>query len=221
MFAGHDEHMVSKYGLWPLFFSIALYAGVIRSEHLPGGLDQDPRSGSVLEQHFIHVFGAGRVGVAFDRAVAMLERPDLLSDIQTAYAELLGEGETPEFEIKLTGPGEYFFENRKKQTTKIQEMFRGRNDREGMDFVIYAEGNRSFGDFKSLTHVRVNACPEDPRHTLWEVNVYAYPENRVSRFVARNFGIARRFFRAKTKEISELAVEISRYFVESGLVSAD
>lgn len=204
--------------IFPRFLRILVLSSlplITHASFLPGSLDQHPRAAAVLAEKFIHVTGSGQVDITFEQASALLQRPDLLTDIQTAYAALLQEGQKPEFVIQAVEPGEYFFENRHRQTTRIFELKRQENEAGGIDFVLFAQGTRSFGDFQSLTHIQIQSCPENPEITLWEVQVFAYPENSMSRFFARNFGIAQRFFRSKTREISGLAVEISEFFAAS------
>lgn len=176
---------------------------------IPEGFRAHERVRPVLEAHYILIQGSGIVGVEYDVALNMLEAEDLLTLVQTAYEELLEEGETAEFTIEQTEPGEYSFVNSKRQFTRILELHRAPDDEGGMELLLYSEGTRSFGDFQALTHLRVRACPENHSRCVWTVEVYAYPSNSLSRYFARNLGIARRYFRSKTSEISELATRIA------------
>jgi hypothetical protein len=176
--------------------------------NLPAELRELPLTLSVTSHHYIHIKGEGRVEVPYPDALRLLTTEDLLTRIQEAYADLLPEGESPEFVIELKEPGSYQYRNRKKEETRIVEMLRRPHPETGMELVLFSAGERGFGAFRAITHVRVRADGEQEGHSLWSVEVYAYPENRFSRFFARNLGIADRYFRSKTEEISVLAREI-------------
>ena len=63
------------------------------------GLDSHEPDRTLLNRNPIHLNGGGRVAIAFQDAVDILDREDLLTAIQLGYAALLPEGETPEFTV--------------------------------------------------------------------------------------------------------------------------
>lgn len=184
-----------------------------RGVELPGVVSEHPLVVSLMAEHYLHIRGEGRVEVAYGTAEAMLSLEDVLTEVQRAYGALLPPGEEPEFVITAEAAGVYRFVNRKGQHTRIEELLRASCEREGTDMVLYAAGRRGFGDFRSLTWIRVRPAADGTEACEWAVEVFAYPENRVSRFFARNLGVADRYFRRKTKEISALAAEIALYLV--------
>ena len=194
-----------------LFLLIVCCLGLqdLRAAEVPPGVKEHPLVRNLLAEHYIHIHGEGRINVAYEKALAMLELEDVLTEIQRAYTDLLPEGEEAEFVITLENQRVYSFVNRKQQHTRIEELLRESSGVGGTDMVLYAEGVRGFGPFQSLTWIRVFPCETDPDVSEWRVQVYAFPQNSVSRFFARNLGIARRFFHRKTAEISELATGIT------------
>jgi hypothetical protein len=103
-------------------------------------------------------------------------------------------------------PRSYRYTNRKKQESEILEVCKVHNTGDAFHVVYHARGERFFGEFEALIHVR--AAEADNGLVRYRLSVYAYPENRLSRFVARNVGVVRRYFESKAAEVSVLAVEI-------------
>lgn len=198
------------------YCSIVLFSFLtsVVADRLPIEVQGHPLVQGVLAQHYIHIRGSGRIEVAYPKALAMLELEDVLTEVQRAYMELLPEGEAAEFVITLEEAGAYSFVNRKQQHTRIEELLRRSCVEDGTDMVLHAAGTRAFGAFQSVTWIHVTACTLNPDESEWFVEVFAFPENSFSRFFARNMGIARRFFRQKTQEISELATEITLHLFE-------
>lgn len=163
---------------------------------------------SVLDAHHIKVSGSGRVEIPFNDAVHLLQRPDLLDVVQASYARILPEGQTPEFVIQPEGHGRWSFVNRHNQTSVIEEIHRKIEPDGRAHVVYYSEGRRFFGDYRSVVDIAVSA--ELDEGSRYEVIVYAYPLNSVSRFFARHLGVVERFFRDKTKEITSISVSICR-----------
>lgn len=207
--------MLRRFALFCLVFSGWLQAGTSTAhECLPEELKDCLRSGSVISNHYIHVTGRGELAVAFTNAINLLEMDDVLSAVQEAYSDLLDEGEKPEFVIKQEEDGRYSFINKKKQFTEIHELLRGPGEDGAMRMVLYVEGERGFGHFKSLNYIRVRGIGDEGKRTEWEVDVFAFPENSVSRFFARNLGLVERFFRKKTKFISGLATDVCLHLID-------
>ncbi len=202
--------MLSRCLRFFVVFPILLFA---QPDTLPEGIAELEKVQGVLGKKFIHITGDGAVGVSYAHAKVLLDQPDLILAVETAYAELLEEGTEPEFKINLLEPGVYHYQNKKGQDTTIVELHRQFRDDGNLDLVIYAEGKRSFGKFQALTYVQVGTSEENPDQSDWTVQVFAYPKNGFSRFFARNFGIAQRYFTKKTASMSELVTEICEHMV--------
>jgi len=199
------------------FFSILLMLGSVSTaqpERIPPAARTSELAEKVLDRRYIHITGAGSVDVPYPQALLLMDQADLLTSVQAAYVDLLDEGCEPEFEIILEEPGRYSYVNAKDQRTEITELLRGRAPEGATELVLYAKGKRSFGKFQSLTHVTVAPDPESTDRSRWDVQVFAYPENGFSRFFARNFGIAQRYFTRKTADIAALASQICLHMIQ-------
>lgn len=195
------KHLLSFVVLAPLLLGA-------QPDTLPFSLADMPLAQKVLDRNYIRITGEDRIGVSFEQALGLLNQPDLLMSVQEAYADLLEEGEEPEFVITEEKPGRYRYVNREDQNTEIVELYREFSEQGEKEVVLYSKGERSFGTFQALTYIRVFPEPDNPAGSQWQVQVFAYPENGFSRFFARTFGIAQRYFNRKTEDISELVTRI-------------
>lgn len=176
---------------------------------------------SVLDAHYIQTGGTGQVEVAFRDAVILFERANLLDDVQAAYAQRLGEGEKPEFVIAQESTNRWSYVNKSGHESVIQELHRAiQTNGNNAAVVYYTEGERFFGKFRAVIEVAVHPAGEGAA-SRYEVAVYAYPVNAFSRFFARHLGVVDRFFRDKTREITQLAVTICRDLMKNPDPSAD
>lgn len=198
----------------PAFLILLPFLLFAQPDSLPEEVRDMPPARKVLEKNFILIQGNGTVEASFHQALNLLDQPDLLLSVQAAYSDLLKEGEEPEFVITEEAPGTYRYVNREEQKTEIRELHRKPNEKGEKIVVLYSKGERSFGSFQALTHVRVYAHPELPGHTQWSVQVFAYPENGFSRFFARTFGLAQRYFDRKTADLSELVTRICLHLLQ-------
>ncbi len=162
---------------------------------------------SLLTKRTVQLYSTGRAALAYHVAIRMIEEDDILGALQEAYARMLPEGESPEFTVQQTAPRTYAYVNRDGEHTEIIEIHRVTKP-EHVELYLYSTGNRFFGSFEALTAIRVK--PADANEVDWEVAVYAYPQNILSRLVART-GVVNRFFRRKTNEITAIAVRIGTY----------
>jgi hypothetical protein len=174
-----------------------------------------PEAAALLERSAIAIRIDGRAAVPFNAAVDAFLKDGVLQDVQRAYAEMLGPGETPEFEIEQLGPTTYHYVNRSMQTSRIEEVARAQREADTFDVAYFVAGERAFGAFQALIHVTVRDLPgPDVRY---DVAVYAYPENVLLRFLGR-LAVVRSYFRHKTREVTGLALAICLRIV--GPVSA-
>jgi hypothetical protein len=179
------------------------------------GFREMPEYRSVLDAHYIEAGGTGLVEVAFRDAVILFERVNLLDDVQAAYAQRLGEGEKPEFVIAQESTNRWSYVNKSGHESVIQELHRAiQTNGNNAAVVYYTEGERFFGKFRAIIEVLVQPAGEGDA-SRYEVAVYAYPVNSFSRFFARHLGVVDRFFRDKTREITQLAVTICRDLMDA------
>ncbi len=138
------------------------------------------------------------------------QKGDLLAEVQAAYQRALPAEDTPEFTIKQSDPGHYYYINKADQRTDIDTVCSGRKEQGAFHVVYHAKGKRFFGRFQSLTHVRL--CPTEAG-AAYRVEVLAYPENGVSRFFIRHLHVIERYFKKKTADITALIEDICREMV--------
>ena len=177
-------------------------------------VQHDDASAALLDRKYIHVEAEGGVEIVFADAMLAFMRENLLDDVQQAYAELLPEGEEPEFEIQQASAGRYFYENRKGEKSFITEVCRRVEPSGEMTLVFHVRGKRFFGTFESLVHIEVRAAAETP--TAYRVAVYAYPHNGLSRFLARHLNLVERYFHSKTDAMVKLVTRIGHRLCAGG-----
>lgn len=199
--------------LWPRPFTLLLL--LLTSLALPGRADTPlpytltSEYQSVITSHYIRIEGAGSLDVPFAAAHHLFLQENILDTIQQAYAQLLKEGETPEFTIKQHRVGHWSYVNKADQFSEIIELHRRIDADQPASLVLFTRGERFFGSFRAV--ITVHVTPVSPETSCYEVEVLAYPENSFSRFFARRLGLAERFFRDKTKEVTDLTVRICRF----------
>ncbi len=176
-------------------------------QNLPEAVSGHSTISSLMAKRIVRLHSTGRAAVTYHVATRLIQEEDVLVALQQAYASMLPEGESPEFTIKQTAQGKYAYVNRDDEKTELTEILREIQPGH-VEMYIYSTGNRFFGSFEALTAIRVQ--PAGPNEIDWEVHVYAYPRNLLSRLVART-GVVNRFFRSKTDEITDIAVRIATF----------
>lgn len=161
---------------------------------------------ALLAKNYIYAETGGAVPVCFDRALTVFRKESFLSLVQAEYERMMPAGNSPEFVIEPCGPDAWFYVNRKGERTDIFETAARREGDDRFHLVYYTEGRRFFGTYQALIHIRLTRTAGT---SAYHVAVYAYPENGVSRFVARRLNLVERYFRSKTNEISDQAIQIS------------
>lgn len=183
---------------------------VLSQEH-PAPVLRHDRTTAILEKNTVSLVGNGTAPISFPVARSLVESDDFLSALQQAYAAMLPEGQSPEFVVTRTAPERYAYVNRAGEHTEIEEVYR----EIGTDTVLlylFTEGSRFFGSFEALTVIRV--LEVGPEAVEWEVEVFAWPHNRLSRLIAR-MGLVNRFFRNKTDELTLLAIRIGTFMTRN------
>jgi len=166
----------------------------------------------LLAKKSIVLAAEGDVNTSFAGAMRLLRRQQLLPLLQRVYAEILPEGEIPEFTIEERGAGRYGYTNGQGQETEIEELCRQETVCPGMVLVYYSSGRRFFGFFQALTAVEVR--PAADGRTRYRMQARVWPENTISRWVART-GVVEWFFERKAAELTRLAAEICAALPES------
>ena len=166
----------------------------------------DAEARAVLGRSCIVVTTTGQMAVAYAGMARAFAAPDLLGDLQREYARQLPPGEQPEFVIEQTAPGLYHYVNRHGQASYIREVHRAARGESATELVLHTWGKRFFGRYEAVIHVTVTAGTE--RDLGYATVVYAYPENGMSRFLARHLGLVERYFRSKTAELEALSVRL-------------
>ena len=166
-------------------------------------ISSDAGAEAVLARRCIVVTTTGQLALAYAGMARAFASPDLLGDLQREYAHQLPAGEQPEFIIQQTSPGSYHYVNRLGQESFIREVHRAEHAGPVTELVLHAWGRRFFGRYEAVIHVAV--YPVEPGELGYTAVVHAYPENGVSRFLARHLGLVERYFRSKTAEIEALS----------------
>ena len=167
----------------------------------------------LLSKKTIKVDVEGTLSVSYSNALTVVERPGLLREVQEAYADLLGEGETPEFTIHQTSTNTYYYVNKDDERTDISEVVRGPEKAGTFDLVYYSFGKRFFGRYEAVIHIRLMQGPND--ELRYVCTVYAYPENGFSRFFARHLGLVERYFNDKTEHMDGIISSIAGTLCQS------
>lgn len=180
-------------------------------------VERSPHYQSVIQEDYIRISGGGRLSVSYEAVRMMLKQDDILDVVQEAYAAQLEDGQKPEFEVKSRGHRHWGYVNKSGQASEIIELYRHIEPGQPAQLILFTRGERFFGDFKAIVKVFVHPVAEGELD--YELQVYAYPENSVSRFFARHLGIAEHFFRAKTTELTNLVVKICQSLVSGDVTS--
>lgn len=149
----------------------------------------------------------GSVPIRFSRALDVLQQPELMTNVQRAYCELIAEGGTPEFTINQTSTNTYYYINKDGERTDITEVLKRKTSDTTFDMVLYSAGQRFFGNYQALIHVQIVDVGNGS--VSYVSSVYAYPENAVSRFFARHLGLVNRYFKSKTSQMTDIITAIS------------
>lgn len=169
-------------------------------------LVSDDLSLVLLNKKFISAETDGTVPVPLREAVQVLDHPEFLTRVQNEYEKLLPPGKRPEFKVEQSPDGTWFYINKYGERTDIRQVAGQKTGTDAFDLAYYTEGRRFFGFYQALIHIRLTGTGDS---TDYAVAVYAYPENGFSRFFARHLQLVEKYFRSKTGEISQLAVQIS------------
>lgn len=200
-----------KTRIWPwIALYLLLLPGVRASESVhthPAPVRQHERAASLLARKAVTLSGEGTNTVRFAVVRTIIDSEHVLSALQQAYDSMLPEGKSPEFSITLKAPKQYLYVDADEASTIIEEVFRTSDDTSA-SLYLFMEGKRFFGSFEALTVIQAQAV--NKQSIQWHIDVYAWPDNGLSRLVAR-MGLVNRYFRTQTEELTELVLKIGRY----------
>jgi hypothetical protein len=188
--------------------TVCLIAAVALRAEVPVAVVNTPEVQNVLSGRFIRVDADGRAAADFKTLLDVNRRPDLLKAVLEEYAVMLrAEGKTPEFSIEETGPGQYYYLNREKDETYITELLRSQLPDGKLHAVYRITGKRFFGNFAAVVHVEITE--EKPDEVVYFVEVYALPESKLFRIVARGLRFAvESFFVKRTRAMTDLMLDL-------------
>jgi len=147
----------------------------------------------------------------------IIESEHVLAALQQAYDSMRPDGETPEFVISAKPNNQYLYVDSDGESTIIEELYKTSDDASA-SLYLFMEGERFFGSFEAVAIIRAQAI--DTENIKWQIDVHAWPSNKLSRLIAR-MGIVNRYFRAQTSEITSLMLTIGRYMDRHGLQTTD
>jgi hypothetical protein len=189
-----------------LAFGAIQAVGASSAPHtLPHLVGDHAAAAALLKASTIPVGLEGQVELPYEQVIARFMQGDLLTEVQEAYKRVLPAEKEPEFTIRQSEPGHYFYVNKARQRTDIQTVCGGVAEAEAFHVIYHAAGKRFFGHFQSLTHVTLRPSEQG---VSYRVRVLAYPENGVSRFFIRRLRVIERFFKKKTAEMTALIEDI-------------
>lgn len=189
-----------------LLLTVLLAGPVAFALPTPLRVEGDADARAVLSRPCIVVTATGHVELPYNGLARAFASENLLGNLQREYALQLPAGEEPEFVIVQTQPGHYHYVNRVGQESYLREVHRHAHEGPTTELVLHTWGQRFFGRFEAVIHVAVR--PDGEGRTAYDAVVYAWPDNGVSRFLARHLGLVERYFRSKTREMEALSTRI-------------
>lgn len=195
-----------------LWCGLLLKAGALPTAERTEG---DLSAQAVLARPCILVTTTGQLPLAYSGMARVFASPNLLGDVQREYARQLPPGQKPEFVIEQTAPGTYQYVNREGHESNIREVHRAEHEGPVTELVLHTSGRRFFGRFEAVVHVAVFPLPQN--QLGYTAIVHAYPENGLSRFLARHLGWVERYFHSKTRDIEVLSTRLGEALCASAV----
>lgn len=175
----------------------------------------DHSAQEILARKTIDVATRQEAAVPIAQVIRLVEADDALELLQQAYAELLPEGEEPEFAI-ASCPGKsnhYTYVNRRGIRTDIVEIIReGGDDQVRLAYLVRSD--RFFGPFTALICMQGRA--DGAGKAVCDVRVHAFPERMTSRFFIRHLRLVERFFDSKTDEMRKIFTNVVTHICREG-----
>lgn len=196
---------MNKWVLWRLTLVAAALVSTAGAMDLATMVKEHKAASAMLTARALVLTREGHVAVPYKAGEAAVTAVDALDSVQAAYAQLLPEGEKPEFTITCRDGHLYSYVNREGQKSTVDEVWKKGDDKE-FNVVYYATGKRFFGHFQALIHLQ--ATPNAKGQVDYRLLVRASPENRFWRFVVSRIGVVKLFFRSKTDEVAGLSEQI-------------
>jgi len=204
---------------WIAVHAVLLFAVLSRASDstYPAALLVHKRASALLDRKNVTLSGKGTESVRFGVVNGIIESEHVLAALQQAYDSMRPDGETPEFVISAKPNNQYLYVDSDGESTIIEELYKTSDDASA-SLYLFMEGERFFGSFEAVAIIRAQAI--DTENIKWQIDVHAWPSNKLSRLIAR-MGIVNRYFRAQTSEITSLMLTIGRYMDRHGLQTTD
>jgi len=166
----------------------------------------DPDETRLLAADTIHISTTENILASMRETRLLLSRDtNLLEEAQSTYATLLPPGEQPEFVVRMSGPGAYYYVNRHNERSEIREVWRHVDSTNTVALSFYVKGERFFGDFESLIHLSLR---ESGTNTVaCRTDVYAYPHSGWLRGLL-HLPLINNYFAGKTRDMTSLFLRI-------------
>ncbi len=167
-----------------------------------------PEASLVLQKKCIRAGAGGELALPFEGVVEMLNDTNLFARAQTTYAAMLPEGKRPTVQVTPLGESRYHMVNKKGQGTDITEVYRASRLAGTIDSVYHIKAKRFFGAYEAVVHIQGERLSETA--STYNVDVYAYPHNRLVRGITRQLRLVQRFFDKKTSHITNVLTTLGQ-----------
>ncbi len=177
-----------------LFLASALFsAHALETASLAG----DPEIQALLARKCIRADACGVLPIPFGEVVRRLEDDRLPFLLQQEYARALPPGHPPAGTVTAMGDGILLHIDSEGRRTRIGVLHRGRGDRASYDLVLGVQGERGFGPYDLVIHLRV--LDAAGAGVVYLAEIHAYPHRGATRFMARRLNTVERQFRRSAR----------------------
>ena len=157
-------------------------------------------SSAMCDGSKIHLVVTGTVAVAFDRACAVLLKPDILEKIEALYRRELPPGEPGKLEVTRLETNGHYRVRWKTDLADVRDVWRATDTTRFFEGGYVLTSERFFGSFETVLVVRVMRTPED--QASFRADILVYPHNGFIRFLFSTVLSVESHFRRTTAELS-------------------
>lgn len=162
---------------------------------------------ATLQKKTVNVESVSTLDLQFDEARVVFMAKNAVIELQDAYAATLEPGETPEFYIREQNTGHYFYVNKDKRRTDLEEITRTSTP-SSAEAIYFLSSERWFGRFDAVVHFQAQSA--DDGRVACRTRLYAYPHVGPVRFFVRRLNLIERFFAKKTTFFENLLTDTFR-----------
>lgn len=185
-----------------LFFSLAVSSFALNTAELV----TDSAALEILQKKCIRLGTSELLPIRFSTAKTVLDNPELVTAAQGEFARSISSDGKVDFPIIENGPSRHYYINENGDRTDLVELYKKQSAPQVYDYIVMASGNRKFGDFDVIIHLKVIDAGNSG--IVYSVNVHAWPHSWLAR-ASHKIGLTRSYFRKKMKLISWVAREIA------------